>query len=77
MKFRKDRLTAEPYWKRLERFNMVYNTKKKRYVTVQNYDHEDHGKSKDSALGPRSLSCICQKKGTRYKLLLFVVVVVE
>ena len=29
MKFRKDRLTAEPYWKRLERFNMVYNTKKK------------------------------------------------
>ena len=42
---------------------MVYNTrKKKRYVTVQNYDHEDHGKSKDSALGPRSLSCICQKK---------------
>ena len=28
MKFRKDRLTAEPYWKRLERFNMVYNTKK-------------------------------------------------
>ena len=42
---------------------MVYNTrKKKRYVTVQNYDHEDHGKSKDSALGPRSLSCICQKR---------------
>ena len=28
MKFRKDRLTAESYWKRLERFNMVYNTKK-------------------------------------------------
>ena len=28
MKFRNDRLTAEPYWKRLERFNMVYNTKK-------------------------------------------------
>ena len=28
MKFRKDRLTAEPYWKRLERVNMMYNKKK-------------------------------------------------
>ena len=76
MKFRNDRLTAEPYWKRLERFNMVYNTKKNDTLQFRIMITKIMERVKIQLWNPGPYH-VSAKKGIRNKLLLFVVVVVE